>query len=785
MTVEEILDTPHELQNEQQTETQNPLQEEPQVGLIDASEHELEGQAEATETRQDEREEAQHEENKPQAIIDERPEPEILVEATHDAPITSATRLYTDSEIGSPSTTHATPDVPVRHGSFSYASLPPRDILASTRQQSLGLDSDATEEEPVYVRAPELVAHEERMRAYEEPTPQPTPQPKNNPAEAAHPHLIETSAASGPSGRKTRSMTQREAEEQRRAEEKDQATIDEQQTTLSHPDNEQTSNASTEKQSVEPAIEEESNQTPTTEATVQEEQASRIEQGIEEPAQEQATEISTVRENGTERSTRLRAPRNLGPPVRRTNTTAATQQIRIRSLAQSRPVNPAPVAPHNETRRVRSTKPPTQFVNIPPRPQTQPPKSFAAAQRKKGQDEAAAARDAAIKAQQLKRRDDKIEEIRTKKREENDALDREARRKSDENARKHIRDLDEIPGKRARAELRQEREEAAAAEQKRINRENIINRQNALQGRLYGSSIRPLTMMELNPARPASRLDMHDREANANEASPRAQDRESTQRTTRAGPASRPNQRQSQQENTLPPYPNSISRAPIRGSNFQRVPIFNSNVSQAGPASLNNFPAPPARAPDMRQYATQRPPMANELPSAPATQAPSRAQPQSSAPATTTRLPMQNPNTMRLVQAIRESSPIASNISLPEIHTDSSEDSDRASLPSWVSPGHIFDTLVEQQTFDTDRIFGPIKRVAIDDVFGTMPPEKRQRLNMRTSSANWVRTGDALTQVEVIEDRAGREAIKNAGGWVYGIGDCHNHETHGYKRHMN
>lgn len=767
------------------------------------------------------------------------PEAEEETEPAHDALNTNATQLYTESEIGSPSI-HATPDMPVRHGSFSFASLPPREALQSIRQQSLGLDSDATEDEPVYVRAPELIAHEERMRAYEESSPQPIvivaepPQP-----------LLPLSPGIGPSDRRTRSMTQREHEE------REEQRINELRRSLSVSDDEEPTHTTATAQPTIPSIEEEEQEeehhvTPeeqaadsaaqqeepaAVDAVMEEEQvqaiaieqavdaapqegsdeASADEQSGEELAQEstitqQANDANTTQDGAANRRSRLRAPpRNLGRPVRPTTAVQTTQHIRINSLVRPRPVNTAPVAVHNsqeqnnqETRRVRP-KPPTQFARPAPRPQGPPPKSFTAAQRKKEADERAAERDAATKKLQKERRDNKHEELRTKKREEQEAAEAEARRKSNEFAQKHLKELDQNPIKRAAWEVRQEREEAAAAEKKRIDREKTINRQNALQGRLYGSSsIRP-TMLELNqPARPASRLDMHNRDNdesnNENVAPDDIPQRSVHDQVTRASarPAAtlqRPIQRQSQQESGLPSYPSSLHRAPLRGSALQRPGSIFQTTTQTTSSTINAFPAPPTRAPapDMRQYATQRPPMANEMPTQPQTQ---RAQPppqQAQSQASSSRpQPQANSNRMRLVQAIHESSPIASNISLPEIHTDSSDDdSDRASLPSWASPGHVFQNLSAQEMYDTDRIFGRIKRVAIDDIFGTMPAEKRQRLNMRTSSANWVRTGDALTQVEVIEDREGREAIRNAGGWVYGVSDYHNHELRSYNTNNN
>lgn len=742
------------------------------------------------------------------------------IQETHDP---SATQLYTESEIGSPAT-HATPDKPVRHGSFSFASLPPREMLQSLRQPSLGLDSDATEEDPVYVRAPELVAHEERMRAYEEPTP-----PPQRAVLVAEPlaevvDIQSRAVVAGSSDRRTRSMTKKEEEdheEQRVAElqrslfAEDVVTTQETITTYNSTqvihaekqgvndigmddgqDDEAADHAMTDEENAiatNTVPEEEQVQAKADEPTINtvahphSEEASHGEQSAEELAHEatttqQATN-ATTQDTAAERS-KLRAPRNLGRPVRPTNAAPTGTMIRIKSLAQQRPVNTAPVAAHNsqDTKRVRAP-PPSQSIRSAPRQPLSAPKSFAAAQRKKEQDQRAAEKDAAVKRQQKERRDAKHEELRTKKRQEDEAAEREARRKSDENAEKHIKQLDKLPGFRASLEKRQEREEAVVAEKKQQNRDKIVNRQNALQGRVYGSSsYRPLTTIDLNqnqPVRPVSRMEMHEHESDSRDesappenAQPRSVHDQVTRASVRPATIQRPLKRQSQQqEAALPPYPSSLHRAPLRGSTLQRPASIFQNTNQIVASTINSFPAPPARAPDMRQYATQKPPMANEVPPQQVRAQQPQIQTQMQlpqAPSSSNRLPP-HPNRSRLIQAVAESSPAESNVSLPEIHTDSSEESDRLSLASWVSPRQIFQKLSAQEQIDADQIFGPIKRVYIDDVFGAMPADKRRRLNMRTSSANWVRNGDALTQVEINEDRAGRQAIQRNNGWEYTI----------------
>ena len=171
----------------------------------------------------------------------------------------------------------------------------------------------------------------------------------------------------------------------------------------------------------------------------------------------------------------------------------------------------------------------------------------------------------------------------------------------------------------------------------------------------------------------------------------------------------------------------------------------------------------------MQQYATQRIPFATEMAQPQRNQESMRPQAQAGLSTNTPFAPMRN---MHTIQTINDTSP--TDITLPEIHTDSSDDSDRnVSLPSWATPGHVFNTLSQQETINPDAIFPRIPTISMDDVFAANP-DRLTRLRMRTSSANWVRTGDALTQVEVLEDRIGREGIRNLGGWFYGAGNGQN-----------
>lgn len=624
-------------------------------------------------------------------------------------------QLYTDSDIGSPSV-HATPEKPLRKGSFSFAPLPARDPLKQSlgapntdikptvnflpssavvqygRQQSLGLDSDDEESdhESLDLRAPELIAHEERMRAYESPTPPPAP------------------------------SRGEELELEERPE-----------------------------QSVHNG-----NDMPGTYPSMEDLEPMDTEEPLFMMAKSEEAPIRQGAPAKT-KSKRLTATKPLGRPVRPNNVQKPQPvPIKIKTL---RPINTAPVAAHNqETVRKENQKPEltrkpsTQYVTPGPSKiqkttKPVPSKVLSLAQKKKKLDEEAAAKDAAIKQQQKERRDNKIEELKKQKLEEEIEKDRKARDNSAEKQRRHITDMDGRENERERSETRQEREEKAAQEKKDAFRK--LQEQRDMQ-QATKPVIKPVikslappkiavkaparAQTQNPPPRPPARLDHHDEPEEPSE--------------------------------ELPAYPSNLSKPPVRAS-IKKPSIFTSTNQ-----NLQQFPQPPARvAPQMQQFATQRIPFANEVAQHhhAVTQQQLRPPAQAGPSMNTPFIPMRS---MHTIQAIQNSTP-ATEMSLPEIHTDSSDDSDRAvDLPSWATPGHVFDRLSQQETVNPDQIFPRIPTISMDDVFAENP-DRLRRLRMRTSSANWIRTGDALTQVEVIEDRIGRQAIRNAGGWVYGLGN--------------
>ena len=640
------------------------------------------------------------------------PQTEAAQETDHDATPTptptpqAAIQLYTDSDIGSPST-HATPEQPLRKGSFSYAPLPARESIKQStgaritdippssavqpaRQRSLGLDSegeDLDDAASVDLRAPELIAHEERMREYESSSPAPT---------ATEPEIPEPTEPEG---------------------------LEE---LADHDDiMEDTHDASTDHQSTVVPIDQ-----TTTEENIQEAPAA-------------APRPSQVRPPTTRR---LAAPKTFGRPVRPTNIAKPLPvPIKIKPLSQPKPINSAPVAAHN------TAKPP---------PQPEKPPVFTVAEKKKRLDEEAAAKDARIKQQQKERRDNKLEELRRNKQEEEADKDRQARRNSAEKRKAHFDDIDYRKKRSNSLEERQKREEAVTAAQKQAFREMQQKRQiRPATKPVAKPAVKPATkpaapfgtrpqnppprpparLDHHEPSRPASRLDLHNDDMND----------------------------MLEKETELPAYPSNLSKPPVRASIKNKPSIFtrtSQNIQQ-------QFPQPPSRvAPQMQQYATQRIPFATDMPQPQRNQENMRPQPQVALSMNTPFAPLMR--NMHTIQAINDTSP--TDITLPEIHTDSTDDSDRnVSLPSWATPGHVFNTLSQQESINPDVIFPRIPVISMDDVFAENP-ERLRRLRMRTSSANWVRTGDGLTQVEVIDDRIGRSMIKNAGAWFYGAGNGQN-----------
>ena len=90
-------------------------------------------------------------------------------------------------------------------------------------------------------------------------------------------------------------------------------------------------------------------------------------------------------------------------------------------------------------------------------------------------------------------------------------------------------------------------------------------------------------------------------------------------------------------------------------------------------------------------------------------------------------------------------------IELPDVHSDYEYSDDEAKPnafepPEWAHSPELRQALQQQSTMNPDDIFGPIEPLRMEELFSGSA--RQARLRNRTSSANWVKSGDALTTVE-------------------------------------
>ncbi|KAL1957564.1 hypothetical protein VTO42DRAFT_5791 [Malbranchea cinnamomea] len=113
--------------------------------------------------------------------------------------------------------------------------------------------------------------------------------------------------------------------------------------------------------------------------------------------------------------------------------------------------------------------------------------------------------------------------------------------------------------------------------------------------------------------------------------------------------------------------------------------------------------------------------------------------------------------------------PNGDSIKLPEIPTDSEDsdsDAEPYNVPEWAREENLGQILMEQEGRDGDAVFGPFAPLQMEEIFKDNK-ERFKRFRDRTSSANWLTTGDGLTAEEVRWDLAERERLKRNGGWTY------------------
>ncbi|PNS15062.1 Inner centromere protein-related protein pic1 [Sphaceloma murrayae] len=133
-----------------------------------------------------------------------------------------------------------------------------------------------------------------------------------------------------------------------------------------------------------------------------------------------------------------------------------------------------------------------------------------------------------------------------------------------------------------------------------------------------------------------------------------------------------------------------------------------------------------------------------------------------------------------------KSSPAYANgdaIALPEINTDSEDESDSDTspatknatasfrAPSWVASPALKELLTQQQLVDPESVFGPIATLNMDEVFkggDRKTQDRMRRYRERGESAMWVESGDQVTSAEKRRDREARERVVREGGWRFG-----------------
>ncbi|RMD44369.1 hypothetical protein DV735_g703, partial [Chaetothyriales sp. CBS 134920] len=356
------------------------------------------------------------------------------------------------------------------------------------------------------------------------------------------------------------------------------------------------------------------------------------------------------------------------------------------------------------------------------------PKALLAAERKKLQDEQEAARKLEQKREMERRRQAQQEEKRAE--EERRERERVAAEQAKRQAQQQAIEKKRQEAARKAEQQRIERERAAAAEASRPT-SRLGSQQPAVGRSLINHPI------PTNPAKPPKRP--IEEESNQS----------SRSQAAKFGAASQQQdaKRRKTDEDEQGHRP-TISAAPIRQSNLSKKPsIFNhaayATAAPAPASQLTQFPQPPSRAqpPQMSQFAHQKIPT---------------------------------------IQAVKSSPqyPHGEQISLPEIPTDSEdEDSDDEgnnnafSIPDWATPGHLSEQLMRQEGMDGDSVFGPIAPLKMEEIFAKGNKERLRRLRDRTSSANWTMSGDGLTLEEVRADREQRERMRVQGGWQYGIGN--------------
>ncbi|EED21132.1 conserved hypothetical protein [Talaromyces stipitatus ATCC 10500] len=176
---------------------------------------------------------------------------------------------------------------------------------------------------------------------------------------------------------------------------------------------------------------------------------------------------------------------------------------------------------------------------------------------------------------------------------------------------------------------------------------------------------------------------------------------------------------------------------------------------KTGPVPLTGQPPKHAASMDMAQYTSGKIPFASNQ----------AAQLGTAHKTPSHKTPKPGPSAQRVPAKPSPQYPPSESIHLPEPPTDSEEeDSDADIMPvaNWTQGDTLLQLLSQQESWQADRIFGPIPEFELEDVFKN--DRKIKKFRERTSSANWGGP-DGLTQEEVARDLAARRAMRANGGW--------------------
>nr|OQO23316.1 hypothetical protein B0A51_09451 [Rachicladosporium sp. CCFEE 5018] len=234
-------------------------------------------------------------------------------------------------------------------------------------------------------------------------------------------------------------------------------------------------------------------------------------------------------------------------------------------------------------------------------------------------------------------------------------------------------------------------------------------------------------------------------------------------------------------KDTLTKFPHGYSHAPPPAQHHPGS-MFKSAVSSQHQSQQQSLRPPPAHPSQTVQLSNARIPFAeNNNPPAASHQ---QMQPQSHHPGNENFAPKYKtpaPNRTATNPKSAQPSPAypaGDSIALPEIMTDSEDDSDADDdatsgfrAPSWVASPALRDLLTQQQLVDPETVFGPIAELRMEEVFkgGNKNVERVKKFRERGSSAMWVESGDAVTSAEKRRDKDARERVAREGGWRYDV----------------